>query len=123
MQEVPSCAIFGLDDPHIRIKADLTRKISIGFGNGHRHGLEACKERAVRGMLFGKCGRRRRCVDVGGSVQTIDFDENSPSLVGTAAAQRGKYAFHHAAPQVDRHPHSGLEPHGVRLFATVLLRS
>jgi hypothetical protein len=63
------------------------------------------------------------CIDVGGPVQTIDLDENCPGLVGTAAAQRRKHAFHHAAPQVDRHPHSGLEPHGVCLFATVLLRS
>ena len=113
-QEMPAGAIFGLDDPQVGIEADLACEVGFGIGIRRRHRLERGAEGAVRRMIL-EGGLRRRPVQVGRAVETVDLDEDRAGLLGAAPAHRREHALDVAAPHIGGDPESGFQPHAAAI--------
>jgi hypothetical protein len=80
-----SLPVFGLDNPNIRIEADLAQKLLFGFGRLHPRGrMEPWKEALLAILKFAlSC----RTINGGGTAQIVDLDKNRAGFSRSAAAQ------------------------------------
>src|ERR1700739_4213617 len=80
IEQVAPAALLGLDDPHVRIEARLTRQIGLDVGLGRGLCLERGREGAIGRVCLVEGGLRRRPVEVGIAVEPVDLDEDRARL-------------------------------------------
>jgi len=97
-------AVFGLDDPHVRIKAHLPHQIGLGLRIGRRHCFHGWAEGAIDRMLLIERCLRGRPINVRSAVKAIDLNENRSCFFGTTSANCREHTFDVAAPHIGRNP-------------------
>ncbi len=102
--------ILGLDDPEIRVEADLGREPALGLGRIDPVLAMDLGEHPVLAIL--QLALRRRPEHGGSPVQPIDLDEDRSGFRRAAAAQDGRRAFQRAAAQIGGNPDIGAQSHG-----------
>src|SRR5215467_9917449 len=105
IEEVSPGAVFGLDDPHVGVEADLPGEIRLSFGVGRRHGFHRRAEGPIDRILPIKSGLRGRSIDVRSVIKAVDLDENRSRFISATPTDRREYAFDVAAPHISRHPY------------------
>src|SRR5215472_14605466 len=116
VQEVSPGAVFGLNDPHVRIEADLSSQTCLGLGFRRRHRFHRRSEGTIDRMFILEGRLRSRSINVCRVVQAIYLDENRASFLGATSANRREYTFDVAASEIGRHPYCRFESH-VRGFS------
>src|SRR5579884_765711 len=101
---MPALAVFHLDNPDIRIEADLAQepRFDLRVRRRRRRTEYDAEQMIARALLEGAL--RRGTIKNSGPVETIDLDEDRARLFRTAPAHRGERAFDIAAAQICGHP-------------------
>src|SRR5262249_3209694 len=70
-----------LEDPRVRVEAEFPREAFLDLGLRSRLFAEAPAEHSVRWPRVVEDALRRRTEQLGGAVEPIELDENSPGLL------------------------------------------
>src|SRR5262245_20656058 len=108
---MPAAAVVHLDDPEIRIEADLPGQIGLDLNIGRGLHRETGREPAVDRVSFVECRLRGRPVEISRPVEPVDLDEDRARFLSTTPPHQGVSPLVLAATQIGRYPDRGLETH------------
>src|SRR5215204_1729643 len=104
VEKMSSCGILHLDDPGVRIEADLAHQtlLDLRFWRG------LLAQRATKGTIgrvsFTERRLRRRAEQLRGTVKPVQLDENCAGLLRATAPHGSECAFDMAAANISGHP-------------------
>ena len=110
-------AVLDFEDPRVRVEAQFPREAFLDLGLGSGLFAEAPAEHSVRWPRVVEDALRRRTEQLGGAVEPIELDENSPGLLGTTPAHGRKGSFDMTAADIGRDPDCRFQAHSNLSFA------
>jgi hypothetical protein len=104
IEKVSACPFLDLNDPDVGIETELARHRRFDLAIGSRLLLQDRDKSSLGWMRVIESCLGGRTIKIGGTIQTIDLNENRACLFGTAPQQHGRRSLDLTSSQVRRDP-------------------